>query len=183
MFGPEKFPAVLKLPYLGNASRLFERKVQELIQSTYNQVKPRIIFVSKPILRLELKDPIPHLNKSCIIYKFNCFCGKSYIGQTSRHFKTRVNEHIPKCILKFIDEKTKNKTKTVVNASKRSSIAEHLINNTNCANNYDSSRFKIINNCTNSIDLVRMEAISIFLNKPELCKQKEFNYKFSLFVK
>ena len=88
LIGPEKFPAVLKLPYLGNASRLFERKVQELIQSTYNQVKPRIIFVSKPILRLELKDPIPHLNKSCIIYKSNCFCVKSYIGQTSRHFKT-----------------------------------------------------------------------------------------------
>ena len=27
LFGPEKFPAVLKLPYLGNASRLFERIV------------------------------------------------------------------------------------------------------------------------------------------------------------
>ena len=51
------------------------------------------------------------------------------------------------------------------------------MNNTNCANSYDSSRFKILNNCTNSIDLVRMEAISIFFNKPELCKQKEFDYK------
>ena len=60
--------------------------------------------------------------------------------------------------------------------TKRSSKAEHFINNTNCANNYDSSRLKILNNCTNSIDLVRMEAISIFLNKPELCKQKEFDY-------
>ena len=31
-------------------------------------------------------------------------------------------------------------------------------------------------------DLVRMEVISIFLNKPELCKQKGFNYKVSLFI-
>ena len=80
-------------------------------------------------------------------------------------------------MLKFIDEKTKIKTKAVVNATKKSSIAEHLINNTNCAKNYDLSRFKILNSCTNSIDLVRMEEISIFLNKPELCKQKEFDYK------
>ena len=36
LFGPEKFPAVLKLPYFGNASRLFERNVQELVQTTYN---------------------------------------------------------------------------------------------------------------------------------------------------
>ena len=182
LFGPDKYPAVLKLPYLGNASRLFEKKVQEIVQKNYNQVKPRIIFVSKPVISLKLKDPIPTLNKSCIIYKFKCFCDKSYIGQTSRHLRTRLNEHIPKCILRFIDEKTKIKTKAVVNATKRSSIAEHLVNSTNCAKNYDSSRFKILYNCTSSMDLVRLEAISIFLNKPELCKQKEFDYRVSLFV-
>ena len=90
----------------------------------------------------------------------------------SRHLKTRLNEHVPKCILKFIDKKTKIKTKAVVNATKKSSIAEHLINNTNCTNNYYSSRFNILNNSTNSIDLVRIKAISILINKPELCKQK-----------
>ena len=81
--------------------------------------------------------------------------------QTSRHLRTRLNEHIPKCILRFIDEKTKIKTKAVVNATKRSSIAEHLVNSTNCANNYDPSRFKILYNCTSSMDLVRLEAITI----------------------
>ena len=62
-------------------------------------------------------------------------------------------------------EKTNNKTKAVINATKISSIAKNLINNVNCANNYDLSRFKVINNCTNLINLVRLEAISIFLNK------------------
>ena len=61
-----------------------------------------------------------------------------------------------------IKKKTNNKTEAVVNATKRSSIAEHLINNTNCANNFDLSRFKIISNCTNSIDLIRLKAIPIF---------------------
>ena len=113
LFGPDKFPAVLKLPYLGNVSRLFEKKVQELTQLTYNQVKPRVILVSKPVLILELKDPKFHYYKSCIIYKFSCFCKRICIGQTTRHLKTRVNEHIPKYILKFIKEKTKNKTKAI----------------------------------------------------------------------
>ena len=62
----------------------------------------------------------------------------------------------------FIKEKTNKKTKAVINGTKRSSIAEHLINNFNCAKNYDLSRFKVIYNCTNSIDVVRHEAISIF---------------------
>ena len=70
-----------------------------------------------------------------------------------------MNEVIPKCILKYLKEKTNNKTKAVVNATKRSSIAEHLINNTDCVNNCDLSRFKVINKFTNSIYLVRLEAI------------------------
>ncbi len=62
-------------------------------------------------------------------------------------------------------EKTNKKTKAVINAAKRSSIAEHLINIEDCANNYLQSRFRIISHCSNVIDLVRFEAISIFLNK------------------
>ena len=44
-----------------------------------------------------------------------------------------MNEHIPKCVLNFIREKTNTKTKAVINATKRSLIAEHLINNVDCA--------------------------------------------------
>ena len=32
LFGPDKFSAILKLPYLGKISQLFEKKVQDLIQ-------------------------------------------------------------------------------------------------------------------------------------------------------
>ena len=42
---------------------------------------------------------------------------------------------------------------------KRSSIAEHMINN------YDLSRFKVLKNCNNSIYLFRLGAISIFEGK------------------
>ena len=75
--------------------------------------------------------------------------------------------HLPKCVLNFTKVKTNTKTKTVINAAKRSSIAEHLINNTDCANNYMPPSIRVFIHCNNVIDLVRLEAISIFLNKPE----------------
>ena len=64
--------------------------------------------------------------------------------------------------------------------TKRSSIVEDLNNNVNWANNYELLRFKVINNFENSIDLVRSEAISNILGKPELHKQSD--YKVYLFV-
>ena len=101
------------------------------------KLRLKVILVSKPVHRLELKDQISYLDKSCIIYKFNCFCQRSFIRRKSRHLKTRANKHITKCVLKFKKETTTNKTKYVINATKSSSIAEHLINNLECANNYD----------------------------------------------
>ena len=130
---------------------------------------------------MQLKDPIPNLDKSCIVYKFNCFCDKSYIGQTSRHFKTRIKEHLPACVLKFIEKEPEIMTTATKNVIKRSSVAEHLVNNRECAKEYDLSRFKIIHHCKNMTDLIKLEAISIYLEKPVLCKQKEFEYKVSLF--
>ena len=43
------------------------------------------------------KDPIPDDLKSFQVYKFTCAsCSSSYIGQTCRHFKTRIEKHIKK---------------------------------------------------------------------------------------
>ena len=67
------------------------------------------------------------------------------------------------------------------NAIKRSSISEHLVKNSVCGNNYREMRFKILRSCTYNFDLIKVEAIYIHLNKPKLCKQKEFDYSLSLF--
>ena len=41
------------------------------------------------------KDPIPNDLKSFLVYKFTCAsCSSSCIGETCRHFKTRIVEHI-----------------------------------------------------------------------------------------
>ena len=64
---------------------------------------------------------------------------------------------------------------------KRSPIAEHLVKNLSCAENFNLERFKIIKSCYNVFDLVKMEAICILNRKPTLCRQKVFDYSVALF--
>ena len=69
----------------------------------------------------------------------------------------------------------------MVNASKRSAIAEHLVNNSNCASNYNLNRFKIIKNSFSISDMIKLEATCISIRIPKLCKQKYFDHTVSLF--
>ena len=77
--------------------------------------------------------------------------------------------------------KKDNKFIRMVIASKRSTIAEHLVNNSDCASNYNLNRYKIIKNCFRISDLIKVEAVYILIRKPILCKHKYFSYTLSLF--
>ena len=58
----------------------------------------------------------------------------------------------------------------VLSASKRSSIAEYLVNKLTCANGYNLNRFKIIKNCSNGFDLTKMKVIYTLFWKLILCE-------------
>ena len=92
-----------------------------------------------------------------------------------------MKEHVPKCVKEFIEGKTNIKSAALMNATRKSSIAEHLVKYPNCGKNYEDVRFKIVQQCSSVYDLLKLEAIFIYLNKPELCKQKEFDYVVALF--
>ena len=83
------------------------------------------------------------MDKSCVIYRFNCFCERAYIGQTSCHQNTMVKEHIPKRVKTIIEDKTNLKSVALIDATRRSSIAEHSVNNPGCGKNYEEVGFKI----------------------------------------
>ena len=118
-----------------------------------------------------------------VIYQFYCYCDNSYIGLTKRQPKKSVKEHIPVCVEKFLKKSEKdNKPVKVLNAIKRSAIAEHLVLNHSCAENFNFERFKIIKTCNSVYDLIKMEAICILNRKPTLCRQKEFDYNVALFT-
>ena len=74
---------------------------------------------------------------------------------TSRQFSKRLKEHILKSNDEFCKMSNKeNKSTRVVNALKRSVIAEHLVNNIDCASNYNLKIFKTNNNCFNTSVLI-----------------------------
>ena len=69
----------------------------------------------------------------------------------------------------------------VENASKRSSICQHLYENRECMLKYSIDRFKPIARARNIFHLNVLESIYITVNNPEICKQTEYVYRALLF--
>ena len=73
---------------------------------------------------------------------------------TSRQFGKKIKENILKSIGEFSKMSNKeNKSTRVVNALKKSAIAEHLVNVIDFASNYNLKIFRIIKSCFNISDL------------------------------
>ena len=92
--------------------------------------------------------------KSFIVYKFTCAsCSSSYIGETFRHFKTRVEEHIKK--------------------DNKYHIFKDLNSTTIYFDSYNSLSVKIIDIGNSKFDLKIKEALHINWRKPNLKTQKD----------
>ena len=99
------------------------------------------------------KDRIANYLKSFLVYKFTCAsCSSSYIGETCRHFKTRIEEHIKK--------------------DNKSHIFKHLHSTATCFDSYNSLCFKIIDKTNSKFDLKVKEALHINWRKPNLNAQQ-----------
>ena len=101
-----------------------------------------LLCKTKSYFLTQSKDSISKYKQSMVVYKFICCCDNNYVGMTSRQLGKRIKEHVPKSIEDFCKMTNKeNKSVRVVNASQRSAIAEHLVNNSDCASNYNLNRF------------------------------------------
>ena len=69
----------------------------------------------------------------------------------------------------------------MINGIKISSIVEHLVNNHKCRENVYLVRFKIIKSCVIIFNLIKHDTVCILITKPNLGRQKEFDYTVSLF--
>ena len=48
---------------------------------------------------------LSHFDKSFVVYKFNCFCDRSYISQTAGHLETKIKKYVTKRVQNFIKVK------------------------------------------------------------------------------
>ena len=125
-----------KLPYIGNLLHHIKNKLLKLCKEFCKEdLNIKLVFNSFKINNyLSFKDPIPNDLKSFLVYKFICAsCSSSYIGETSRHFKTRIEEHIKK--------------------DSKFHIFKHLHSTAICFDSYNSLCFKIIDKANSKFDL------------------------------
>ena len=88
-----------KLPYISNLSHHNKNKLCKLWKEFCKEIaKIKLVFTSFKIKNyFSNKDPIPDDLKSFLVYKFTSIsCSSTYIDETCRHFKTRIEEHIKK---------------------------------------------------------------------------------------
>ena len=101
-----------------------------------------------------VKDPIPMSLKSFVVYKFVCpGCNACYIGETTRHLSTRIQEHLEK--------------------DKKSHIFAHLVHNEICKALSTENCFEIIVSATTSFRLKLKETMHIIWKMPSLNKQQK----------
>ena len=98
-----------------------------------------------------VKDVIPKLLKSFVVYKFRCpGCNACYIGETTRHLSTMIEEHLE---------------------NKKSHIFKHLNENHNCKSLSNPDCFQIIDSASSKFRLKLKETMHITWTKPVLNRQ------------
>ena len=146
-----------KLAYIGNLPQHIKIKLSELSKAFCKEnFNIKLAFSSFKIKNsFSYKDPIPNDLKSFLVYKFTCAsCSSSYIGETCRHFKTRIEEHIKK--------------------DNKFHIFKHLHSTATCFVSFNSLCFKII-------DLKIKDVLHINWRKPKLnAQQNHFALTLSL---
>ena len=163
-----------------------DKNVKTAVESCYGSVTTRVVFTSKRMLPVARKDVLPTTLKSSVVYEYSCHCDSRYVGRTSQRLQDKIKQHVPK----WLQQQAKRPTRSQPGRScklKRnnpdcdSAIGQHLLDNEQCAANYNDKRFKILAVARNSFHLCLLEATFIKTKHPVLCKQKEFVYTLKLF--
>ena len=90
--------SILKLPYIGDMSHQIEKEIRQYLFKKLSQ-KSKFGMVHETTTigqKFRYKDRQTLLHSSGVVYKLNCSCGQSYVGQTKRNLKIRINDHMPK---------------------------------------------------------------------------------------
>ena len=146
-----------KFPFMSNHhNELLKRNLNSLIAQFYPQVNLRMVFQNNHTISsmFRFKDVIPKDLRSNIVYKYTCgVCNSAYIGETTRHFRTRVAEHMG------ISPRTGKPVK-----NPKSNIFKH---HKDLGHALLESNFSIIGS-TGVFDTKVLESIQIHAQKPSL---------------
>lgn len=127
-------------------------------------VKWRTIFLTRSVFPSINRDRLSHFPNSYVIYKFKCRYDAVYIGRTNQKLQIHITQNIP-TYLRLSQNRLRN-TQSVHD----SSIGQHLLNNPDCAAEYD--RFFFLLYRDRSVYHLRLlKAVCIKVYQPSLYKQ------------
>jgi hypothetical protein len=164
-----KKPVFIRLPFKGDHLLTHtSHRLRSAIKRTYNAANLHVLVDTQSL-------PLPSLQKTCSIldcshclYKFECSCGAFYLGRTDRKLQVRMNEHIPKWLVKRMSEPAAASNPCQRNPL--SSIARHLMTTGHIVDL--NSCFSVIHRYQNSSILRIIESLLICRLNPPLCIQK-----------
>ena len=118
-----------------------------------NNLVIKLLFSSFKIGNLfGMKDPVPDGLRSRVVYKFVCAgCNACYVGETCRHFSTRVREHLV--------------------SDRASHIFKHLKDSAHCRTLCSADNFHVLDHTSTGFQLKIKEAIHIQREQPSLNQQ------------
>ena len=146
--------SILNYPTLVSSySNLTQAKLISITNKFCKSSKIKLVFTSFKIKNFfSAKNEIPSKLKSRVVYRFKCAsCNACYIGETSCHFKTRIDEHIKK--------------------DKNSHIYKYLHSTEGCFDKYNNDCLSILDTATTHFQLKLKEGLYIGWENPILNKQ------------
>ena len=152
----DKIRLICKIPYIGNCSRDFAKKLSKIIKEHYDCDIICVFTYFKITNYFSLKCATPSLLVPNTVYKFTCLrdADVTYIGKSKRHFVTRRDEHF--------NFKGKNLTP----------VALHVRDCETCRQgDYLKKSMQIVQKCSNNFDCEIHEALMIQSQKPSINTQ------------
>ena len=143
------------------------------------------VFVSRQMLPAGRKDVLPAIQKISVIYECKCHCDSRYVGRTAQRLQDRIKQHVPKWLRQHTASQRVQPNRTCKRKQPTpecdSAIGQHLLENDQCAANYNDDQFSFLDTARSPFHLGLLEASYIKVRRPNLCKQKEFVCTLKLF--
>ena len=140
----------VKLPYYGRVSTQFGRKLSKILSNNESNREIQVVYHTNKLKNFfSLKDRIPKLMQSTLVYEFQCQSetDSKYIGKTKRRLGQRINEH----------------------SKGKSAVKDHLDRCNNCKLSFED-KFKVLYKGRSDFEIQVVEALLITKKGPKLNK-------------
>jgi hypothetical protein len=150
----------LVLPYFGEASISLRKGLLKTLKQLTPELECRIVFSTPAGIGslFKFKDKIPEDLRTNLVYEYQCpACQAGYVGSTTRHFRSRVLEHLS------ISERNGNKVDK--KDDRMTAVRAHMVKE---GHEPTVDAFKVLYSSKERRQIRVAEAILIQRKKPDL---------------